>query len=312
MRQIPFAVVGGFLGAGKTTLVNRVLAGNAGIRYAVLVNDFGKIDIDTSLIRAHDGQTIALSNGCICCSMVNGFVQAMVDLMQRPEPIDRILVEASGVSEPRRIMDFARIDQELVPCRVVVLVDAARFPSQLADPLLADLVARQVEQADLVHVNKVDLAGPDRVNEIVDLLATLAGRVEITVGANAGLDVDGLFRTAAETSCPAAPSAVPVPLGFHSMQLSCVDPIDHDLFQAFCAALGSDVIRGKGILRLSGKVGAWWTWQRVGDRSQLTPHDGPDQDRSRLVLIAKRAEALPGPEQLKRYFPSTKGRLRAG
>ena len=80
-RQITFTVIGGFLGAGKTSLVNRVLAGAGDIRFAVLVNDFGALNIDQSLIESQDSQIMQLSNGCICCSLAGGLVDAMVSLM---------------------------------------------------------------------------------------------------------------------------------------------------------------------------------------------------------------------------------------
>ena len=133
-RQITFTVIGGFLGAGKTSFVNRLLANADEIRFAILVNDFGALNIDQSLIASQDSKIMQLSNGCICCSLAGGLVDAMVSLMEWRERIDHILIEASGVSYPGRIMDFARIDPELRPGLTLVLVDAASMPSHLNDP----------------------------------------------------------------------------------------------------------------------------------------------------------------------------------
>ena len=104
---LPFTVLGGFLGSGKTTLLNRLLNLTKETRYAVLVNDFGELNIDERLITAHDGETIALANGCMCCSMADGFVSALTAVMERADQFDQMIVEASGVSNPGRIMDIA-------------------------------------------------------------------------------------------------------------------------------------------------------------------------------------------------------------
>ena len=120
-----FTVIGGFLGAGKTTLLNHLLAEPSGVRYAILVNDFGELNIDESLIASHDGQTISLANGCVCCSIADDFIETIIQLVRRIDEFDQVVVEASGVSEPERIMDIARLDPELQPNGIVVLADAA-------------------------------------------------------------------------------------------------------------------------------------------------------------------------------------------
>ena len=147
----PFTVIAGFLGAGKTTLVNRILSQTEGTRYAVLVNDFGAINVDAGLIAEHDGQTLALTNGCICCSMADGFVQTMLQLMADPGAFDHVIVEASGVAEPSKIMDFARLDPQLQPDAIVTLVDAETVAERLADARVGEMVAAQIRQSDLRH-----------------------------------------------------------------------------------------------------------------------------------------------------------------
>ena len=132
---LPFTVLGGFLGSGKTTLLNRLLNMTKEIRYAVLVNDFGELSIDEHLITAHDGETIALANGCMCCSMADGFISALTMVMDRADQFDQMVVEASGVSNPRRIMDIAKLDPGLSPNGAIVLVDAPQFHNQLTDSM---------------------------------------------------------------------------------------------------------------------------------------------------------------------------------
>ena len=160
---VPFTVIGGFLGSGKTTLLNYLLSQSKGIRFAVLVNDFGDLNIDKSLISSHDGQTISLANGCVCCSISNDFNQTMINLVKRIEEFDQVVVEASGVSEPARIMDIARLDPELSPSGIVVLVDAAEVQNFSTDRYISNTVLKQLQTAELLIVNKIDLVSREKL-----------------------------------------------------------------------------------------------------------------------------------------------------
>src|SRR5699024_12371267 len=112
-EKIPFTVIGGFLGSGKTTLLNHLLNTTSGRRIAVMVNDFGPINIDSRLVANHDGQTISLSNGCICCSIGSRLDGALVDLLaMRPLPA-WIVAGASGISDPGPIADVRLTDSGL-------------------------------------------------------------------------------------------------------------------------------------------------------------------------------------------------------
>ena len=93
VSALPFTVIGGFLGAGKTTMLNHLLENSRGTRFAVLVNDFGELNIDERLITQHDGETIALTNGCMCCSMANGFINALSAVMDRADQFDQLVVQ---------------------------------------------------------------------------------------------------------------------------------------------------------------------------------------------------------------------------
>ena len=97
---VPVTILTGFLGAGKTTLLNRILNGDHGLRVAVLVNDFGSINIDAELVVGIDNNVISLANGCICCSLRDDLVQAITETIDRPEKPEYILLEASGVADP--------------------------------------------------------------------------------------------------------------------------------------------------------------------------------------------------------------------
>ncbi len=169
---IPVTVLGGFLGAGKTTLVNRLLAaGGGGPGLAVLVNDFGELAVDETLIAERGAETLTLTSGCICCSMSDGLTSALVTLIERAEKArdggegqggdrgwapERILIEASGVADPARVAALARLDPALTLDAVFTVVDAERVESQLEDRYVADTVRRQLEGADLLLLGKLD------------------------------------------------------------------------------------------------------------------------------------------------------------
>ena len=150
------SVIGGFLGAGKTTLLNRVLAGRHGVRYAVLVNDFGELNVDGDLVAAHGGDTITFANGCVCCTMGGDLVGALDRLLDGDRPPDQILVEASGVADPSAIADVATLHPGLARDLVVVLADAETVRARHADERLRDTVDRQLAAADLIVLNKCD------------------------------------------------------------------------------------------------------------------------------------------------------------
>src|ERR1700741_1151702 len=106
IQPIPFTVLGGYLGSGKTTLLNRVLQQNEGRRLAVIVNDFGSVNIDAMLIQTRTNELVALANGCVCCSISTGLAEALTVLSRRTPLPEHVIIEASGVADPIRVGYF--------------------------------------------------------------------------------------------------------------------------------------------------------------------------------------------------------------
>ena len=166
-QPIPLTVVGGFLGAGKTSLLNHLLQTPDMPRCAVLVNDFGAINIDARLLAEVQGDTIALTNGCVCCSIGDDLSNALIQVLAADPPFDSIVIEASGISDPWRIAQIGLVDPELRLETVVVVVDCDSILLQAADPLLRDGLRQQLVHADLLVLNKADLATPAQMAEVL-------------------------------------------------------------------------------------------------------------------------------------------------
>ena len=154
MSRLPLTVIGGYLGAGKTTLINRLLAEDHGLRLLVLVNDFGAINIDAALIEASGDDTIALTNGCVCCTMGADLFMALGDALDRRPRPDHLLIEASGIADPAAIANAAIAEPELSYAGIVTLVDALNGPGLLNDTQIAPQLEQQIKVADLLLLTK--------------------------------------------------------------------------------------------------------------------------------------------------------------
>jgi len=161
MTRLPMTVVSGYLGAGKTTLINRLLTEDHGLRLMVLVNDFGAINIDADLLVSRTEDTIALQNGCVCCTMGADLYMALGDILDRSPRPDHLVVEASGVADPAAIAQAAIAEPDMSYAGIVTLVDGLNATALLDDPLIGAQVAQQIKVADLVLVTKTDGIAPD-------------------------------------------------------------------------------------------------------------------------------------------------------
>jgi len=179
---VPVTILTGFLGAGKTTLLNRILNGDHGLRVAVLVNDFGSINIDTELIVGVEDNAISLANGCVCCNIRDDLVETVEMVINRPERPQYILLEASGVADPSGIAftfvqpnfrDRIRLDS------IISIVDAEQAFAYPDYPAVEELKMRQIGFSDMVILNKVDLVTVRELQKVRDWIGKRLNRVRI-------------------------------------------------------------------------------------------------------------------------------------
>ena len=168
LRQnaLPVTIITGFLGAGNTTLLNHIHSNQQGLKTAVLVNEFGEIGIDNDLIIATGEDMVELSNGCICCSINGELLEAVYRILERPEPVDYLVVETTGLADPLPVAmtflgsdlrDTTRLDS------IITLIDAENF----SDTIDQGEVARaQVVYGDILLLNKCDLVSEERLTAL--------------------------------------------------------------------------------------------------------------------------------------------------
>jgi G3E family GTPase len=157
---MPVTLIAGYLGAGKTTVVNHLLRHAGGRRLAVLVNEFGALPIDEDLIEAQDDDLISIAGGCICCSFGSDLTAALIELAEMTPRPDHVLIEASGVAIPGAIAGSVGLLEGFAECGVVVLADAMTIRKMITDEYVGDTLERQLRDAGLIVLTKSDLV-PD-------------------------------------------------------------------------------------------------------------------------------------------------------
>jgi G3E family GTPase len=284
---LPVTIVSGYLGAGKTTLINRLLAEPDGRRLAILVNDFGEIAIDEELIVNRSGETIALANGCICCSIGGDLYDALDTLLKAEPRPDHLVIETSGVADPSKILQIALAEPELKACGIVTLIDAVNFAATLSDPLLRDTIRRQVGSAKLIMLTKSDAGRPE---EAIGLARDIAAETPLLIADDGPVPSDlilALDDVATGVRLQAAD-------GHHhdhehaeiyrSWTHSGPERLSRETLERFAASADLGIYRMKGFAHLT--TGDCVEIHRVGDIVRVTPaSETARPGATRLVAI---------------------------
>ncbi len=178
-RGMPVTIITGFLGSGKTTLLNQILSNRQDLKVAVLVNEFGDINIDSQLLVAMDEDMVELSNGCICCTINDGLVDAVYRVLERDDRMDYMVIETTGVADPLPIIltflgtelrDLTRLDS------IITVVDAETFTPDHFD---SEAALKQIAYGDVTILNKTDLASAEKVQELEAYINTVKAGARI-------------------------------------------------------------------------------------------------------------------------------------
>ncbi|WP_330205073.1 GTP-binding protein [Cyanobacterium sp. Dongsha4] len=178
-RGLPVTIITGFLGSGKTTLLNHILTNNQDLKVAILVNEFGDIDIDSQLLISVEENMVSLNNGCICCTINDDLMDTVFQVLESDKKIDYLIVETTGVADPLPIIltflspelrDLIRLDS------VLTLIDADNFTSEHFD---SEAAFKQIIYGDIIILNKVDLVSETKIKQLEEDILCIKNRANI-------------------------------------------------------------------------------------------------------------------------------------
>ncbi|NET05388.1 MAG: GTP-binding protein [Symploca sp. SIO2B6] len=299
---MPVTIITGFLGSGKTTLLNQILQNKENLKIAVLVNEFGDINIDEQLLNSVESDMVELDNGCICCTLNDSLVNAVYRVLERESKVDYLVIETTGLADPLPIiMTFLSTELKFLTRldAVITVVDAGAFDTEYFN---SDTALSQIRYGDMVILNKIDLVTEDKISELKAFIE----------------DIKPGFRI-----LPSEYSKVPLPLildigltqtdnyqgkisefrrnksafnnhlakdSFNFVSFQSARPFKVEKFQHFLTQqLPNDVFRGKGLLWFQ-ESPSRHIFQLSGPRYDLQVDDWTGQPKNELVFIGRKLD----------------------
>ncbi|MFM2314565.1 MAG: hypothetical protein RLZZ04_3841 [Cyanobacteriota bacterium] len=303
--ELPVTIITGFLGSGKTTLLNQILQNDQNLKVAVLVNEFGDINIDSQLLVSYDDDMVELSNGCICCTINEGLVEAVEKILAKEGKVDRLIIETTGVADPLPIIltfvgsnfrDFTRLDS------VITVVDAETFTPE---HFKSEAAFKQITFADILLLNKTDLVDEEQLRGLETYIASIKknpriihtnyAQVPLPLILDVGLTPIDSYVEKKEHHQHQDHHHHHSPHleadGFVSMSFQSDKPFDVYQFQKFLTdQLPIEVFRAKGIIWFAGSE-LRHVFQLCGQRSDLKSDRWSTPPANQLVFIGRHLDS---------------------
>jgi G3E family GTPase len=304
--KLPVTIVTGFLGSGKTTFLNHIIQNFEGYKVAVLVNEFGDINIDSQLLVKvgnddDDRNTIELTNGCICCTINDDFTDAVYRILTRRDRVDYLVIETTGVAHPLQIaLTFLGTDlRELTHLdSIITVVDAESFVP--IEHYNSDVAIDQIFCGDIIILNKTDLVSEEKVNKIEDFLKSVKEGARILRSVYSKVPLSLLLDTNLSGSALLNKAIADIDVdsqhlendGFMSISFQSNRPIVLKKFQQFLDyQLPENVFRAKGILWFE-ESPLRHIFQLSGKRFSIDDTEWVDPPKNQMVLIGRKLDKL--------------------
>ena len=291
--MVGFTILGGYLGTGKTTLLNHILRNNHSLdgqprRIALLINDFGDINIDAQLIESQTEKQINLANGCVCCTLNDGFTDALETLLAlEPQP-EHIIVEASGVADVGNLSQYGT-GQELKLANVIVVADAETVREKANDKYVARTIQRQLKTADLLLLNKVDLLTEDEQQNLTSWLTELTDGVPVVPCIKCDIPLAMIFDLKHRDF--SSDKTLHGHEHYQGWSYNSQKPISRQALNEFAGSVGQEVLRCKGLF--ANEAGGSLELQVVGKRQEITVHESVNRKDSQIVAIGMSTQLKP-------------------
>lgn len=306
--RVPVTVITGFLGSGKTTLVNRILTENHGRRIAVIENEFGEVGIDDALVLDAEEEIFEMNNGCICCTVRGDLIRILGALMRRRDRFDQILIETTGLADPAPVAQTFFVDDEIRDRlrldAIITVIDAAHVLDHLDEIKPEGVENEAVEQvafADRMLLNKTDLVSTEHLTTVENRLRAINSSAEIVRTQNAEVELDRILDVGAfdlQRVLAEEPAFLDQTEHQHDQTVSSVGfqfdgEIDVEKLNTWLGELlssrGVDIFRSKGILALDGQQ-RQYVFQGVHmlfDGTEGRPWGDTEKRTNRFVFIGR-------------------------